>query len=140
MLRAVPFFLALFALVFNIGCGSTPSTNVTSNNANAAANTANSTAATPLPPTNTTANNTMTNQKVSVSNVAANNGPVVRTIKPGEKIPGIPDPATLKRQMSTNVDPSKLPPEFRRAALNARANANANASTAPTMMMKKKPQ
>ncbi|MGH9819751.1 MAG: hypothetical protein ACRD43_06240 [Pyrinomonadaceae bacterium] len=142
MLRAIPFFLALFALVLNISCGSTPSANTTeSNNSNKVANntTANVLASTP-PATNTTATNRPANQNATIANATANNGPVMRTIKPGEKIPGIPDAATVKRQLSTPVDPSKLPPEFRRT-LNAMANANANSNsnTARPTMMKKKP-
>lgn len=136
MLRAVSYFLTIFVLLFNIGCGSTPSANGTqSNNSNMATNSTSvnvSTVKSPAP-SNTSSLNTPVSQKPSLADVA-NSGPVVRTIKPGEKIPGIPDAATIKRQMSTPVDPSKLPPEFRRA-LNTQSNANAASST-----MKKRPQ
>jgi len=98
--------------------------------------------------TNITVTQPMTNGN-GAPTTQANGAPIpgidpanaVRTVKPGEKIPGIPDQETIKRQMTTPVDPNSLPPEFRRA-LNANTNqkispnANGNANASPSMMRK----
>lgn len=158
MLRQLLFSLALFALVFSFGCGSAPSANSnTAQNANTASLPPGFSTS-PVPPsTNTTPGippaNQATNVVVGATPIPGiNPANAVRTIKPGEKYPGIPDAATIKKQLSTPVDPSKLPPEFRRAlnansnpasgpSMKSNPNANANANTAaPPMMMKKKPQ
>ena len=149
MPRVLLFISALFLIALNFGCNSAssaPNSEVTASGTPARRANANTS-------TNT---NTIIQPIVNSANLPANsaNAPVVgtmpipgidpgnavRTLKPGEKIPGIPDQATVKKQLTTRVDPSKLPPEFRRA-LNANANANpdmmkANVNASPSMMRK----
>jgi len=158
MLRVLLFITAFLLLAVSFGCNSTSS----------AANSEVTTSGTPVrrPPTNVNANanpvsvtQPMSNANGVPANLANTVVPgldpknAVRTIKPGEKIPGIPDQETIRRQMNTPVDANKLPPEFRRALNSNTANimpSNANAASpmmrkAPTntnaspSMMKKKP-
>ena len=144
MPRILLYISALFLLAFNFGCSS-------SSSAQNSEVTASST------PTRVAPANGNTNANVTVIQPMANNngrpanlangapipgidpGNAVRTLKPGEKIPGIPDQETIKRQMNTPVDPNNLPPEFRRALnsnANVKVNPNGNVNASPSMMRK----
>jgi hypothetical protein len=146
MHRAVAFFLAIFSLVFNFGCGMPPTNSpVTNNNGNTVVNSTPANIQQMPPATNGTPGAPLANQTANIAKGTTptpgiNPATAVRKIKPGEKIPGIPDAATVKRQMTQPVDPSTLPPEFRRALANQNVGPSANVNAAPSMMMKKKPQ
>jgi len=146
MPRVVLFISALFLLAFSFGCSSSSSAQ------NSEVTASGTPARRPPANANTNTNITVTQPMANGNSMPANMangapipgidpGNAVRTLKPGEKIPGIPDQATIKRQMNTPVDPNSLPPEFRRA-LNANTNqkvnpnANGNANTSPSMMRK----
>jgi len=145
-------FFALSISILNVGCGSAP-TPTSSQNSSQNSNVVISTSQKDLPPgmstspvppsANTTPGippaNAVTN--VAIGNTAQGINPktAVRTMKPGEKIPGIPDAATMKKQMSQPVDPSKLPPEFRNAIKSSNTNTPTmtKSANAPPSMTKK---
>jgi hypothetical protein len=153
MLRVLLFISALLLFAMSFGCSSTSSASnseVTANatpgrraNGNSSTNTNTNTIVRPtVNAANLPANSTNARAVITTPIPGIDPANAVRTIKPGEKVPGIPDQATVKKQLSTRVDPNKLPPEFRQA-LNANTNVKTgptpNANASPTMMMRKKP-